>query len=74
MASKKTRRNLMIVEFVRRYRAALDENIVKLRGIIGNGNIANWEEYKRWTGHVAGLQAARDLLDDEWQTFQKGDD
>ena len=56
------------------YREAIAENIRALEQSLGSGGAANWDEYNRKTGQIAGLKKADRLLQDAIEQLRREDD
>ena len=56
------------------YREAIAENIRALEQSLGSGGAANWDEYNRKTGQIAGLKKADRLLQDVIEQLRREDD
>lgn len=56
------------------YREAIAENIRALEQSLGAGGAANWEEYNRKTGQIAGLKKADRMLQDVIEQLRREDD
>jgi hypothetical protein len=51
-------------EFVALLRRDIDQAQAEIAEPLVRGNAENFEEYARWTGKIAGLKQAREILDD----------
>lgn len=53
-----------VVELVSLLRQKFDEKIKETADPIINGDAESFEDYLRWSGKIAGIRDARQILDD----------
>ena len=56
------------------YRECIADAIEAIEQSLGSGGAANWEEYNRKTGQIAGLKKADRMLQDVIEQLRREDD
>jgi hypothetical protein len=64
----------MIEEYLKLLSNKIEDKILQLQETIGDGNVADFSEYKKMCGEIKGLLTARSYIEDLHERFKKDDD